>query len=71
MKNNILNKKAILYSKEQQCWHIEDLEDYITSNLRFLHNKTSVQQYRLVWLVDTLEQANDFTNEHYNDFKLK
>ncbi len=65
------NLIAVLYSKEQKCWHIETLQEYLLSNQRYLLDVTKVQQYRLVCLFNSMNEAKDFISKNRNMFKLK
>jgi sulfur relay (sulfurtransferase) DsrF/TusC family protein len=63
------NLIAVLYSKEQKCWHIETLMEYLLSNQRFLLDVTKVQQYRLVCLFNTIDEADIFIDKNRDMFR--
>ena len=65
------NLVAVLYSKEQKCWHIETLQEYLLSNQRYLLDVTKVQQYRLVCLFNTRDEASKFIKDNYSLFGSK
>jgi hypothetical protein len=63
------NLIAVLYSKEQKCWHIETLMEYLLSNQRYLLDVTKVQQYRLVCLFNTRDEADIFIDKNRDMFR--
>jgi hypothetical protein len=63
------NLIAVLYSKEQKCWHIETLMEYLLSNQRYFLDATKVQQYRLVCLFNTLDEAKSFIENNRDIFR--
>ena len=52
----MFNKIAILYSFEQKSFHTETLLQYIGSNIEHT-NKLTVNQFSLVGITDTYDQA--------------
>jgi len=64
------NLIAVLYSKEQKCWHIETLMEYLLSNQRYFLDATKFQQYRLVCLFNSNNEAKEFIEKNRNMFKL-
>jgi hypothetical protein len=62
------NLIAVLYSKEQKCWHIESLNEYMESNIRFLLGIQKVQQYKLVIVFDEYKDASKFINDNQDKF---
>ncbi len=62
------NLIAVLYSKEQKCWHIETLQEYLLSNQRYLLDVTKVQQYRLVIVFDEYKDASKFISDNQDKF---
>lgn len=65
------NTVAVLYSKEQKCWHVETLLEYLLSNQRYLLDITKVQQFKLVIVVNTRDEASDFIKKNRDMFKIK
>jgi hypothetical protein len=65
------NSIAVLYSKEQKCWHLETLMEYLLSNQRFLLDVTKVQQYRFVCLFNSWDEAKDFVGKNRDMFKVE
>jgi hypothetical protein len=71
MVDNINSTIAVLYSKEQKCWHKESLIEYIRSNQRFLKKEQKVQQYRLVEVFDSQDEADNYIAKNYSKFNVK
>ena len=50
---------AVLFSFEQNAFHIETIETYIDSNIRATINKKD-HQYRLIAITKDWEEAHDY-----------
>jgi len=60
------NITALLYSKSQNCFHIEPLQEYIISQYKSYIIGGNLQGYQLIGVFESIEEANDWTEKYYN-----
>jgi len=51
---------AALYSVSQDCFHIEQLNEYVENNITHSMRKLNKNDYRLIGVFETELQANDY-----------
>jgi len=63
VKKEIGGKSVALYSVTQNCFHIEQVRDYIITNFQTLTIKTIEDDWALIGIFDSDLQAHDFIEE--------
>lgn len=63
----IYAKQAVLYSFEQQAFHIESLGDYCKSNIQATITKKP-HEYRLIGVADDYQQASEYVKQLRSKF---
>ncbi len=64
------NKTAVLYSVSQDCFHLETVFDYITSNIKTSVIKSKGGDYRLICICDS-DIAGDAFIEKFKSIQKK
>lgn len=60
----MLEKQVVLYSIQQDCFHIESVADYLENNLsRILNKKKDFASYHPIGFFDSYEFASEFVKE--------
>lgn len=59
---------VVLYSHEQDCYHIEDFIEYVKENFKEAMFTESFNGYQMIGLVKSDEEANEYI-EHFKELK--
>ena len=59
-------KTALLYSFEQNCFHIESLKEYLLSNMKYSITYKSYQGFQLIGIFDSGLDANQWTENYFD-----
>lgn len=64
LNNSILSKQAVLYSIQQDCFHIETMGEYLDNNTRrILKKEKDFASFHPIGLFDNYEDASEFIQQ--------
>lgn len=61
--DNVRKLTAILYSVEQDCFHLETISDYVTNNIKRCMIKQKCNEYRLIGVCENDVDGDNLIEE--------